>query len=124
MCGAGTQRVDATRGIIGATAMSHALQLGDIEVDAAKLAELCRRYQVRELSVFGSAARGEMRPDSDIDLLVEFLPDADVSLIEHAGLMLDLERLVGRKVDLVSKKGLKPRIRPFVLADARLIYAA
>ena len=65
-----------------------------------------------------------MRPDSDIDLLVEFLPKAEVGLVEHAGLMLDLERLLGRKVDLVSKNALKPRIRPYVLADARLVYAA
>jgi predicted nucleotidyltransferase len=104
--------------------MSRTLHIGDIEIDEAKLADLCRKYQVRELSLFGSAARGEVRPDSDIDLLVEFLPDADVGLIEHAGLMLDLERLLGRKVDLVSKNGLKPRIRTSVLADARLVYAA
>jgi len=88
------------------------------------LAGLCRRYRVRELSLFGSAARGEMRPDSDIDLLVEFLPNADVGLVEHAGLMLDLARLLGRKVDLVSKNGLKPRIRSSVLRDAQLVYAA
>lgn len=104
--------------------MSQTLQLGDIKVDQAQLADLCRRYRVRELSLFGSAARGEMRPNSDIDLLVEFLPNADVGLVEHAGLMLDLERLLGRKVDLVSKNGLKPRIRSSVLADARLVYAA
>lgn len=104
--------------------MSQTLHLGDAEVDGARLADLCRRYQVRELSLFGSAARGEMRPDSDIDLLVEFLPNAEVGLVEHAGLMLDLERLLGRKVDLVSKNGLKPRIRPYVLADAQLVYAA
>jgi hypothetical protein len=65
-----------------------------------------------------------MRPDSDIDLLVEFLPNAEVGLVEHAGLMLDLQGLLGRKVDLVSKDGLKPRIRPYVLADAQLVYAA
>ena len=100
------------------------IQLGAVQVDETKLADLCRRYHVRELSVFGSAARGEMRPDSDVDLLVEFLPNSDVGLIEHAGLMLDLERLLGRKVDLVSKNGLKPRIRSSVLADARLVYAA
>ncbi len=65
-----------------------------------------------------------MRPDSDIDLLVEFLPEAEVGLLEHAGLMLDLERLLRRRVDLVSKNGLKPRIRPSVLREARLVYAA
>lgn len=104
--------------------MSPKLHLGDIEVDRAELAGLCRRYHVRELSLFGSAARGEMRSDSDVDLLVEFLPDAQAGLVEHAGLMLDLEKLLGRKVDLVSKNGLKPRIRPHVLAGARLLYAA
>ena len=106
------------------TTMSQMLHLGDAEVDGAILADLCRRYHVRELSLFGSAARGEMRPDSDIDLLVEFLPNAEVGLVEHAGLMLDLQGLLGRKVDLVSKNGLKPRIRPYVLADAQLVYAA
>jgi predicted nucleotidyltransferase len=77
--------------------MSQTLHLGDAEVDGAELAALCQRYQVRELSLFGSAARGEMRPDSDIDLLVEFLPSADVGLVEHAGLMLELSQLLGRK---------------------------
>lgn len=104
--------------------MSQTLHLGDAEVDEARLADLCRQYQVRELSLFGSAARGEMRPDSDIDLLVEFLPDAQVDLVDYAGLMLDLSRLVGRKVDLVSKNGLKPLIRNSVLEEARLVYAA
>ncbi len=104
--------------------MGQVLHLGCVQVDEGRLAELCRRYWVRELSVFGSAARGEMRPDSDIDLLVEVLPDAEVGLAEHAGLMLELEKLLGRKVDLVSKNGLKPRIRPYVLADAQLLYAA
>lgn len=104
--------------------MSQVLHLGEIAVDEIKLADLCRRYQVRELSLFGSAARGGMRPDSDVDLLVEFLPGANVGLLEHAGLMLDLERLIGRKVDLVSRRGLKPRIRSSVLRDARLVYAA
>ena len=104
--------------------MGRILQLGNTQVDEAALAQLCRRYRVKELSVFGSAARGEMRAYSDIDLLVEFLPDADVDLVDHAGLMLDLARLLGRKVDLVSKNGLKPLIRASVLEEARLLYAA
>jgi len=91
------------------------IRLGLIEVDESKLTELCQRYGVRELSVFGSAARGEMRPDSDIDLLVEFLPQAEPGLLDHAGLMLDLSDLLGCKVDLVSKNGLKPLIRDSVI---------
>lgn len=104
--------------------MSQTLQLGTVQVDEAKLVELCRQYRVRELSLFGSAARGEMRTASDIDLLVEFLPNAKVDLVEYAGLMLDLSKLLGRKVDLVSKNGLKPLIRASVLEEARLLYAA
>jgi len=113
-----------TRGIIKKTRMSGILQLGDAQVDAIELADLCQRYRVRELSVFGSAARGELRPDSDLDLLVEFLPDAEIDLVDYAGLMLDLAHLLGRKVDLVSKNGLKPLIRASILQEARLLYAA
>ncbi len=104
--------------------MNRTLQLGDSSVDETKLIELCRRYHVRELSVFGSAARGEMRQDSDIDLLVEFMPEAQVDLADHAGLMLDLSQMLGRRVDLVSKRALKPLIRASILEEARLVYAA
>ena len=104
--------------------MKGMLQLGSIQVDETKLADLCRQYQVRELSLFGSALRGEMRPDSDIDLLVEFLADSKIDLVDHAGLMLDLSQLLGRRVDLVSKRGLKPLIRESILDEARLVYAA
>jgi uncharacterized protein len=104
--------------------MNRMLQLGTIQVEETKLTELCRQYHVRGLPLFGSAARGEMRPDSDIDLLVEFIPEAKVDLFDYSGLMLDLAKLIGRKVDLVSKKGLKPLIRESVLKEARLVYAA
>jgi predicted nucleotidyltransferase len=104
--------------------MGLAILLGDLPVDEAKLKDFCRRYAAKELSVFGSAATGTMRPDSDVDLLVEFLPEAGADLVDHAGLMLELSQLLGRNVDLVSKRGLKPLIRSFVLEQARLIYAA
>ncbi len=104
--------------------MGGALQISDVQVDETKLTDLCRQYRVQELSLFGSAVRGELRPDSDIDLLVQFLPDANIDLVDYAGLMLDLSKLLGRKVDLVSKNGLKPLIRASVLDEARLLYAA
>ena len=100
------------------------VSVGPVEVDEISLAGLCQRYQVRELAVFGSAARGGARADSDIDLLVEFLPGAHIGLMDYAGLMLDLAKLLGRKVDLVSKNGLKPLIRASVLGEMRLLYAA
>ena len=104
--------------------MDRTLPVGDTQIDAIKLADLCRRYHVRELSLFGSAVRGDMRPNSDIDFLVEFLSDAEIDLVDYAGLMLDLSHLLGRNVDLVSKNGLKPMIRASILKEARLLYAA
>ncbi|MGA3099083.1 MAG: nucleotidyltransferase family protein [Bryobacteraceae bacterium] len=104
--------------------MGRTLRLGDTQVDEAKLADLCRRYYVRELSLFGSAVRGEMRPDSDIDVMVEFDPSARIGLLRFESLSEDLAALLGRKVDLVTKRGLKPWIRPHALKEARVIYAS
>ena len=81
-------------------------------------------HQVKELSLFGSAARGEMGPDSDFDLLVDFLPDAPPGLLGVSAMTRELSALLGRPVDLAIKPALKPLIRPGVLAEARLIYAA
>ncbi len=93
-------------------------------IPEAGVAEICRRYQVKELSVFGSAARGEMRSDSDIDMLVDFLPDARISLLRHFAAERELSELLRRKVDLVSKRALRRTLRDEVLSQARLIYAA
>lgn len=96
----------------------------NIDIDAAQLAAVCRRFQVERLAMFGSAARGELRPDSDVDLLVEFRPEAEIGFIEYAGLMLALSELLGRKVDLVSKPALKPLLRDAILSEALPLYAA
>ncbi len=104
--------------------MSQMLHLGDAQVDGNSLADVCRRYAVKELSLFGSAARGEMRPESDIDIMVEFEPGARIGLIRFESLVEELESLAGRKVDLATRRGLKPWVRPGVLKDARVIYAA
>ena len=61
-----------------------------IELPEAEIADICRRHQIRELSLFGSAARGEMRPDSDIDLLVDFLPGARPGLLGVSAMMREL----------------------------------
>jgi len=90
----------------------------------AEIAEICRRYQVKELAVFGSAARGDLHPDSDIDLLVEFLPEAGVDLLQHFAAERELSELLGRKVDLVSKRALRSALREEVLSQARMLYAA
>jgi predicted nucleotidyltransferase len=104
--------------------MDPMLQLGDRQVEGSSLAEMCRRYGVKELSLFGSSVRGEMRPESDIDILVEFEPGIRVGLVRFESLVGELESLAGRRVDLVTKRGLKPWVRPGVLKDARVIYSA
>ena len=103
--------------------MNQTLQFGETQVDGPSLAAVARRYGVKELSLFGSAARGEMRPESDIDLMVEFEPGLRIGRIKFESLVEELELLAGRRVDLVTKRGLKPWIRPTLLIDAQVIYA-
>ncbi len=95
-----------------------------IELPERAIAEICRVYQVKELSVFGSAARGEMTAESDYDLLVDFLPGARPGLLGVSAMTRELSTLPGRRVDLAIKPALKPLIRDGVLSEARVIYAA
>jgi predicted nucleotidyltransferase len=104
--------------------MNQTLHLGDTQIDGSSLAEVCRRYGVKELSLFGSAVRGEMRPESDVDIMVEFEPGVRIGLITFESFADELESLAGRRVDLVTKRGMKPWVRTRVLKDARVIYAA
>jgi predicted nucleotidyltransferase len=104
--------------------MSQTIGFGDVPLHGESLDEICRRYGVKEFSLFGSAVRGEMRPESDLDLLVEFEQGVRVGLINFESLAEELETLAGRRVDLVTRRGLKPWVRPNVLKDARVIYAA
>jgi uncharacterized protein len=95
-----------------------------IVLPEAEIAEICRRYEIRELAVLDCAARGELRADSDVDLLVEFLPDVKVSLLRHAAAEREFPGVLGRKVDLVSKRALRDSVKEEVLLQARRIYAA
>lgn len=87
-----------------------------------RLAELCRKYGIAELSVFGSVARGDDRPDSDVDLLYVRGPDSVLGW-EFFGLQEELEALIGRSVDVVPKDGLHWVVRDRVLGDAKVVYA-
>lgn len=74
------------------------------------------RYGVSNVRVFGSVARHDARPDSDLDLLVTFAPGT--SLLDHAGFQLDLEDLLGMRVEVASDRGLRDRIRETVMREA------
>jgi predicted nucleotidyltransferase len=78
--------------------------------------ELAARYGASNVRVFGSVARGEARPDSDVDFLVDFKPD--YRLWDHIGLQQDLEDLLGRKVDVAIARNLREEFRPYILRDA------
>ena len=93
--------------------------MGIDEVIKAKreaILDLATKHGARRIRVFGSVARGDARPDSDLDLLVAM--DAGRTLLDLIGLGQDLEELLGRKVDVVSEGGLSVRIRDHVLAEA------
>lgn len=94
-----------------------------IALDRKQIAEFCRRHHVRKLSLFGSVLRDDFRPDSDVDVLVEFEPGHRVGLR-----IIDMEEelskiLGGRRVDIVSEKYLNRRLRNRVLASAEVEYA-
>lgn len=77
---------------------------------------VAERYGAHEVRVFGSVARGEAGPESDVDLLVAFEPGR--SLLDQAGLVLDLETLLGQRVEVVTERSLKPLMRDEVLHEA------
>ena len=81
-----------------------------------EILEIARRRGVRSLRVFGSTARGQADEPSDVDFLVELEPGR--SLLDLGGLLMDLQALLGREVDVVTKKGLRPRIREHILDEA------
>ncbi|MDT0646925.1 nucleotidyltransferase domain-containing protein [Zunongwangia sp. F260] len=79
-----------------------------------------KEYDPKEIAVFGSYARGEMEPHSDIDILYSL--DKKISLFDIVQIKLDLEEKLNRKIDFVSKKGLKEWITPYVMKDLKVIY--
>ena len=94
-----------------------------IPIPADRLAEFCRRNHIRQLSLFGSVLRDDFRPDSDVDVLVEFEPGVRIGMFALSEMQEELAALFHRPVDLVLKIGLKPVIRDSVLNSAQVLYA-
>jgi len=95
-----------------------------LNLDQEALARFCRTHHIRKLSLFGSRLKGTARPDSDIDLLVEFDPAHIPSLIGIAGMEIELTEMVGSKVDLRTAGDLSRYFRDEVLRTAEVQYAA
>lgn len=95
-----------------------------VPVDREALAQICRKYGIRKLSLFGSVLRDDFGPESDIDVLVDFEPDASIGF-EIFALERELSALFGgRKVDVLSEKYLNRRLRPYIMGSAKVQYEA
>ena len=97
--------------------------MGLLDVSEEELAPVCRRHRIRKLSLFGSRLKGTARPDSDVDLLVEFEPNAVPGLLGIAAMELELSALLGgRKVDLRTAQDLSRYFRDEVVRTAAVQY--
>jgi predicted nucleotidyltransferase len=94
-----------------------------LHIPQADLQAFCRAHAVRELSVFGSAVRGDFGPDSDVDVLIELAPEARVGLIALQRMRDELALIFGRPVDLLTKNGINRHIRADILRDAQVVHA-
>ena len=90
-----------------------------IEGIKRKIIPILHRYGIKKAGLFGSCVRGELREDSDIDILVEI--DRDLSLLEFIGIKLDLEETLGRKIDLVEYGTIKPQLKERILEEQMAI---
>lgn len=94
-----------------------------VEIPMEKIAEFCRRHRIRRLALFGSILRDDFRPDSDIDVLVEFEPGGTPGL-GFFSIQRELSRMLGRKVDLNTAAELSGYYRDEVLGEAEDLYVA
>jgi uncharacterized protein len=97
---------------------------GHLPIDKASLAQFCAQHHIRRLSLFGSTQKGSERPDSDVDLLVEFDPGQAPGLMRLAGMEIELSELLGgRRVDLRTAQDLSRHFRDQVVRTAQVQYA-
>ncbi len=94
-----------------------------IDLPKEKIADFCQRNHIRKLSLFGSVLRGDFRPDSDIDVLVEFEP-GHVPGLSFFGIEAELSQILGHKVDLNTPQFLSRYFREQVLAESEALYVA
>jgi predicted nucleotidyltransferase len=95
-----------------------------LKLPQQELAAFCRRHDIARLSIFGSALRDDFGPASDVDLLIEFQPHAEPSLLDLGGMQQELCDLLGRQVDLKTPEFMSPFVRERVQREALLQYAA
>ena len=96
-----------------------------IDLPTVQLVAFCQRNRIHELSLFGSVLREDFSPESDVDILVEFEPGIaeTLTLMDLAGMQIELSDMLQREVDLVLRDGLKPLLKEEILAHSEVVYA-
>jgi predicted nucleotidyltransferase len=99
-----------------------------LDIPRQEVATFCSRWQIMELALFGSVLREDFGPDSDVDVLVRFAPDARHSLFDMVRMSSELKGILGREVDLVSRRGIEASRnhlrRKAILESAEVVYGA
>lgn len=99
-----------------------------IVLDKEKIAAFCRRWRIAEFALFGSVLHDEFRSDSDVDVLVRFLPEAEHSLFDMVRMRAELKQIFGREVDLVSRRGIEASRnylrKQAILGSAEVVYGS
>jgi predicted nucleotidyltransferase len=97
-----------------------------LSVPYEQIAAFCRKWNVSEFALFGSVLRDDFRPDSDVDVLLTWAPESRVSVFEYPEMKEELEAIFGRRVDLVSRRGIEQSRNPIrkksILESARVVY--
>jgi hypothetical protein len=99
-----------------------------IPIDRERIADFCRRWKITEFALFGSVLRDDFRPESDVDVLVSFAPDADWGLFDIVDMQEELKQIFGREVDLVERKAVEQSEnyirRRHILGSVEPVYVA
>ena len=100
----------------------------NLTISDGALAGFCRRWKITELALFGSVLRDDFRPESDVDVLVTYAPDADWSLLDHVGMEEEFAALVGRPAHIATRPSVEQSRnwirRREILSSAKVVYAA
>jgi uncharacterized protein len=104
------------------------LNATNLGLSEKKISDFCQRWRITEFALFGSVLRDDFDAESDLDILVAFAPDAEWSLLDHVQMEQELEALLGRKVDLLSRRSVERSHnwlrRREILDTAEVVYAS
>ena len=99
-----------------------------VDIPYEKITEFCKKWKIREFSLFGSVLRDDFRPDSDVDVMVDFAPDAKRSLFDLVSMTEELKEIFGRKVDMLTRRAVEQSRnyirRKAILSSVEIVYVS